>query len=277
MVIRTLCARAAIATTSDPETIRTMLTCRTALVRAEALHALTANDRHTADAIQALSDRHQLVRSVAQAAVIRAGGNPAEHYRQLIAQTPPTPAVIAGLGETGCQDDAGLLRPHLAHHLVRGRVEAIRALRRLSEAKPDELTTMLDDPSGAVTRQAVAGLRPNANGIPAGILDTLLAEENPTHVRLAGYRLLTSGDPWLRVTTDLRLVDDPDPRLLATARADLAGWLDREAATVYRSPRPDQAMLLDRLIEHARPVLGDHRCTLLRFHAGLTPHASGAP
>jgi hypothetical protein len=72
-----------------------------------------------------------------------------------------------------------------------------------------------------------------------------------------------------------RLVDDPDTRLSATARANIAAWLEHEAATSYHGPHPEQAVHLDPLIEHARPILGAHRADLLRFHAGLpTP---GAP
>lgn len=266
-VIRTMCARAAIAT-SDVATARTLLICRTALVRAEALQAVTADDPNAPEAVAALTDRHRLVRAVAQAAVIRAGSNPAHHYRRLVTQAPATPAVIAGLGETGNTGDAERIRPWLAHDRAPGRVAAIRALRRWRTVGPEELVPLLRDPSGAVARQVVAGLRPHLGSVPPAVLDALLEHANPPHVRLAGYRLLTAGDPWLRLATDLRLIDDPDPRLLATARADIAAWLRREAATVYCGPRPDQAAMLDRLIEHARAVLGKHSCTLLRFHAG---------
>ena len=105
-----------------------MLNSRTALVRAEALRATAATA--PAATLAALTDRHRQVRAVAQDAVRHGGGDPAVRYRNLIMQSPPTPAVIAGLGETGGTDDAVLVRPWLAHPRARGRVEAIRALRR---------------------------------------------------------------------------------------------------------------------------------------------------
>src|SRR5947207_13646303 len=71
------------------------------------------------------------------------------------------------------------------------------------------------------------------------------------------------------LATDLRLVNDPDARLQPTARANLAAWLERDAATFYRGPRPDLAVELDQLIEPARPILGARRANLLRFHTGL--------
>jgi hypothetical protein len=39
------------------------------------------------------------------------------------------------------------------------------------------------------------------------------------------------GKTWQRLATNLRLVDDPDTRLSATARADVTAWLAHEAAT----------------------------------------------
>jgi hypothetical protein len=61
------------------------------------------------------------------------------------------------------------------------------------------------------------------------------------------------------------LIRQSHARLSATARADNAAWLEREAATSDRGPRPEQAVELDQLIE---PVLGADRADLLRFHAG---------
>ncbi len=97
----------------------------------------------------------------------------------------------------------------------------------------------------------------------------LLAPDNASHVRFAGYRLLVAGDVWQRLATNLGLVDDPDPRLRASSRVDIASWLERQAATTYRSPDSDRAASLARLIERARPVLGEPKARLLRFHAGL--------
>ncbi len=117
-------------------------------------------------------------------------------------------------------------------------------------------------------------LRPHVGDLDPDQLHKLLGPDNPPHVRFAGYRLSTSGDTWQRLATNLQLVDDPDARLRATARADIAAWVDREAATSYRGPRPDQAVELDQLIERGRPILGAHRADLLRFHAGLAARAA---
>lgn len=266
-LIRTMCARVAVAA-ADAGQLRTLLAGRTALVRAEALRALVARG-DTAVAEAALTDRHPVVREIAQSALRRAGVDPAGHYRRLVAQGTPAPSVIAGLGETGGPGDGEIVVRWLSHPLARGRVAAVRAWRRLGVTRPSLLVPLLRDESAAVTRQAAAVLRRHPGAVDSAGLWSLLDPANPSHVRFAGYRLLITGDVWQRLATNLRLMRDADQRLRATARADLAAWLDREAATTYRGPSRERATELDHLIEDARPILGESRARLLRFHAGL--------
>ncbi len=270
--IRAMSARAAVQAAVDPTQLRTMLASRTALVRVEALREwVRSGDLAVAEA--ALSDRHPLVREIAQEAWRRAGSDPAEYYRRLALLSPAEPAVIAGLGETGGSDDVELVARWLAHPQTRGRVEAIRALRRLGTPRPAELVALLRDESPAVTRQAVATLRRDIGVVDPAVLTGLLSPANPPHVRFGGYRLLTGGDAWQRLVTNLRLIDDPDARLRVSSRADIAAWLDREAARTFRAPSPDRAVELDSLLEQGRPILGEGKIALLRFHAGLTAAA----
>lgn len=53
--------------------------------------------------------------------------------------------------------------------------------------------------------------------------------------------LLTSGDDWQWLATNLRLIDDHDDRLCISTRTDISTWLDRQAATIYRQPFRDRA------------------------------------
>ncbi|GAA2591127.1 hypothetical protein GCM10010435_82320 [Winogradskya consettensis] len=207
---------------------------------------------------------------IAQSVMRRAGVDPSEHYRRLVVRTPPEPSVLAGLGETGSPDDGEIAMRWLSHPRARGRVEAIRAWRRLGVTRRTLLVPLLEDESAAVTRQAVAILRRDAV-VDAAALRALLSAANPSHVRFAGYRLLTGGDAWQRLSTDLQLVADPDLRLRGHARADLTAWLDHEAATAYLAPGRDRAAAFEYLVEEARPVLGEDKTRLLRFHTGLTP------
>ncbi|GIJ49188.1 hypothetical protein Val02_60740 [Virgisporangium aliadipatigenens] len=260
--VRLACAQS-IVDSGDP---RVLLTARSASVRALALRAL---DDPTA-AAAALTDRHRRVRTAAQETLRRAGADPAERYRRLATHTPPAPAVLDGLGETGDERDAGIARQGLAHPRARGRVAALRALRRFGASRPADLLPLLHDGSPAVVRQAVTGLRHTPEAVPPALLADLLAPENPAHVRLAGFRLSAAGDAWQRLATDLRLVDDADERLRGTARADIASWLAFEAARVYHGPAPERAAELDGLLARAQAALGPERLRLLRFHAGLS-------
>lgn len=272
LVIRVQCAEQAIrdAVAADQVSeVRSLTNSRTATVRAAAVSAL-ARAGHEDVAQRALADRNPTVREIAQAAVRRAGADPAPRYRDLvIATNPPDPAAVAGLGETGTQTDAALIVQSLQHPVPRGRVEAVRALRRLSTVEVPTLAGMIDDPSPAVTRQVVATLAPYAGDIPAQRLAVLLAENQTPHVRTAAYRLLQAQGLWTRLLTDLDLYDDPDDDLRTRARGDLLGWLDNEAATAYGTPTGATANRFDLLLQSAATSIGPDQRRLLRFHLGL--------
>ncbi|MHB9859913.1 hypothetical protein [Streptomyces sp. YIM S03343] len=273
---RTRCAEAAVRKASaagSVDAVRPLLTSGTAAVRAEAVHAL-ARAGDITPAVTALADRSPTVRAVAQAALRRAGSFPAENYRRLVVPPLPAPGAIAGLGETGAADDAALVLPWLDHPRPRGRAEAVRALRRLGAAGPDTVTTLLTDPSGAVTRQVTRALLPWASRLDLRHLQALLAQSNAQHIRMAAYRLLHERDVWTRLLTDLELFTDPSPMLRNGARSDLKNWLTREAATTYSMPRGPTAEALTRQLTNAEPVLTPDQLRLLRFHLGIRHPAS---
>lgn len=270
---RVRCAEAAVTAAvaaGTVDAVRPLLTSGTAAVRAEVVHAL-ARDGDLEPAVAALRDRNPTVRAVAQAAIRRAGSDPVERYRQLVATAPPDPSAVAGLGETGGSQDVRLVMPWLAHPLPRGRAEAVRALRRLGAASPDTVGGLLDDPSAAVTRQVTVALRPWAAQLDLWRLRSLLAAANPDHVRVAAYRLLSERDTWTRLLVDLELVADQSSALRERARSDLDAWLACEAATAYARPPEDVADALNGRLQRAEAVLGRDRVRRLRFHLGLKP------
>ncbi|MFF9126742.1 HEAT repeat domain-containing protein [Streptomyces sp. NPDC014889] len=184
---------------------------------------------------------------------------------------PPDPGAVAGLGETGSADDAGLVAAWLEHPRPRARAEAVRALRRLGGVDPERLFGMLTDPSGAVTRQITVALRPSVSRLDLPRLRRLLSTSNPQHTRMAAYRLLHERDTWTRLLTDLELANDPSPLMRHRARGDITTWLAREAATTYSKPRGSTADALAEQLRAAQDALGPDRARLLRFHLGLGP------
>jgi hypothetical protein len=159
-----------------------------------------------------LADPASAVRSMAQALVRKAGGDPAAHYRAL----PVSFGVLAGLGETGTAEDAGRLERHLADERPRIRRAAVRGLRRIAP-ESTAVRPLLTDPSPAVTRQVVAFLR--GQFVDVSTLQGLLAADRPLHTRRAAAALLRDRDTWLRLHTDLTVLADED--LGADAEQDL--------------------------------------------------------
>lgn len=259
--IRIMCAQAAIRAGGDP---RRLLHSATAAIRAEAVQFLG----EAGPALAALPDRSALVRATAQAIVRRSGTDPATRYRALLADTPPSPSVIAGLGETGTQSDVSLLLPWLAHPTSRGRAETVRALRRRGYTSPEVLLPLLADPVSSVTRQVTLSLLDQAGSLDVQSLQPLLDQSQPRHVRAAACRLLRAHDTWTRISVDLQLLQDPDPAVRADARDDIRNWLHRDAATTYSFPTGAVAEELSTLLTRAEPILGS--ADYLRFHLGLT-------
>jgi hypothetical protein len=270
---RIMCAEAAIRAaraSGNRDVPHRLLASGTAAVRAEAVHTLGATGE-IGPAIEALSDRSALVRVTAQAITRRAGTDPATRYRALLAeQQPPNPSVIAGLGETGTHSDVDLLRPWLAHPTSRGRAETIRALRRRGCTSQQLLLPLLADPVSSVTRQVTLSLLNQADALDKHVLQPLLHQLNPRHVRMAAYRLLRAHDTWTRISVDLQLVNDPVQAIRTDARADISNWLTREAATTYSFPSGPAADELSSLLTGTEAVLGPGQTHLLRFHLGLT-------
>ena len=94
LVVRTLCGTALL---DRGECVAELLATGSPKVR---MRALTLVDPATVEAH--LADRSSAVRSMAQALVLKAGGDSAAHYRAL----PVSFGAVAGLGETGTAADA---------------------------------------------------------------------------------------------------------------------------------------------------------------------------
>jgi HEAT repeat protein len=176
------------------------------------MRALTLRGPDTA--VAHLADRSSAVRTMAQALVLKAGGDPAAHYREL----PDSFGVLAGLGETGTSDDAGRLERNLTDERPRIRAVAVRGLRRVAP-ESTAVRPLLTDSSPAVTRQVVEFSRGKPALVDVPALRALVSRAHPVHTRRAAAALLRDRDTWLRLHTDLTLLRDPD--LGEGARQDL--------------------------------------------------------
>jgi hypothetical protein len=248
-----------------------LLAARFSRVRVEALAGLVQIGRPEAGEAL-LADRSAMLRATAQWAMRRAGRDPAERYRDMLASGDPSllRGVVAGLGECGTVDDAELVARFLRHELPRVRAEAVRAVRRLGGTL-GPIAEMLTDPAPVVVRAVAAALRGEPDLVSVDRLWGLLGADQSRHVRRAAFGLLIARDSWTRIEADLGLVTDPDDKLRVRARSDLAGWLAYEAATSYQTPAPSARHRLGRLIDAAEPDIGTPNARLLRWHLGLSP------
>ncbi|GHJ47894.1 hypothetical protein Cs7R123_52360 [Catellatospora sp. TT07R-123] len=266
-VVRRICAQAVLAqAATNLPILRALRDSRSALVRAEAVRLLARAGEFDADT--ALADRFPLVREVAQAAVRRRGGDPAEHYRRLAAAQPLSLPVLAGLGETGTAADAALLVPGLRHPAVKGRLTALRALRRLGAVPVEPLLPLLDDPSVAVLRLTARTLaeQPAAD---LGPLRDLTGSGHPAQRRVIAFRLLDGHDQWWDLTTALAWLDDPDQEIRELARQKVQQWPHYGR---LRQPTETALGAIAEAIDRAEPMIGVPRADMLRFIARTGPH-----
>ncbi|MEZ0071011.1 HEAT repeat domain-containing protein [Planotetraspora sp. GP83] len=267
LISRTRSARALAAQAvarQEPQMLEELLRGSSGRVRVEALTAMVQLG-HTEAGPRFLADKESMVRLTAQWAVRRSGGDPAVLYRGQLAARPRREArvLLAGLGDCGIPADAGLALPYLADPRPRIRAEAVHALCRIGASF--DFATLLDDPAPVVVRRAVKALRRTGTVVPADRLWRLLGGERPRHVRLAAHRLLIGHDPWTRLKADLAFITDPDEEVRGRARADIATWTSRHAATMYVSPPEWLRAELQDLIARGEPELGPKTAHLLRW------------
>jgi len=213
-------------------------------------------------AVAYLADRSSAVRSMAQALVLKAGDDPAAHYRAL----PVSFGAVAGLGETGTAADAARLERHLADDRPRMRRAAVRGLRRIAPESPS-VSPLLTDPSPSVTRQVVAFLLGKPALVDVPTLRALLSPGHPLHTRRAAATLLRDRDTWLRLHTDLTVLSDPD--LAADAHQDLHAC-HQHIAGVYTKPSAELRSAIEAACASIDPDLARGIRFLLssaRYHA----------
>ncbi|MGW3998908.1 HEAT repeat domain-containing protein [Amycolatopsis sp. NPDC004772] len=238
-VVRAICGNALL---DRGECVSELLVSGVPKVRMRALTLLGPDA-----AVAHLADRSPAVRSMAQALVLKAGGDPAAHYRAL----PVSFGVLAGLGETGVAADAALLERHLADERPRFRRAAVRGLRRIAPGSA-AVRPLLTDPSPSVTREVVAFLRGKPALVDVPTLQDLLAPARPVHTRRVAAALLRDRDTWRRLHTDLTLLADPD--LAADAHQDLHACRQHMAG-IYTTPPPGLRAEIEAVCDHLDPAL----------------------
>ena len=278
IVIRSRCAELAkrmatdatdVTDSSSTALIQQLLASRTPVVRAEALLAL--NRLGQLDTIKAaLPDRSSMVRGTARFCLRPHGIDVVAIYRQQVSGDADavTAGAVAGLAEVGTAADTDIITPLLNHPRVKVRVETIRALQSLApEIDTEQMLALIEEnPSPAITRQAVVAVLARGAGLDPDRLLVLLEPARPVPVRLAARRLLASRDMAWRLAVDVMLLADADDTIAERARADLEAAMQQQ---LYTKPTAQAAELLTTHLADADRLLAPATARLLRFILGM--------
>ncbi|WP_125796071.1 HEAT repeat domain-containing protein [Amycolatopsis sp. WAC 01376] len=147
--------------TGRVDVLRKLAACRHGEVRISALTGL-ARLGHWEEIAGLLDDRSTLIRALARDAARRTGVDAVGWYRSAVSGANPSLGAIAGLAESGREEDGQLLYPLLRHPLARVRAQAVGALRILDAVPVDSVRPMVEDPSRRVVRAALKALRTRA-------------------------------------------------------------------------------------------------------------------
>lgn len=150
------------------------------------------------------------------------GADPVMLYRQHMA-IDPQPGVIAGLGETGSQEDAALVMPFLKSEqpaVLKAAITAIASL--LNRDAADILYRFVQHPHGGKT--AFRLMLKMKMRIPCRrlYLDYLSSDSEILHQRI--FRLICTGSNWDKAPWLIRLYNSLPPELLPIAWDQLLYW-----------------------------------------------------
>ncbi len=221
--------------------------------------------------MSSLLDPHISVREVAHHYLRKVGGfDLAEFYRSGLRSFADDPArlavTIAGLGETGVREDAGLVLPFLTHPASKVRRSAVRALARLDgDSRVGEFLSALEDDRASVSRQAREVLRVRLPLVAGWRLWEMFERDQRPHVRRNALSLISNLGKWARLPYLICACSDGDPEIAARALLSLRDWITQFNRSFAR-PSPEDIRLALEALEKSRSVLIPNILVLLEFH-----------
>jgi HEAT repeat protein len=205
----------------------------------------------------ALLDRNQVVREIARFCLLRRRElrDFARFYRERIENGMGTDVsaaglaiAIAGLGETGVEEDAARLVPFLDHAQPAVRRASIRAIASLGlTPQLHRLIQMLRDPSRGVSHMARRVLRPRAATVGLAMLQAVLREAAHAHNRFDVVSVGAALGKWDSPTLLLEAAADPDVSVREAGVRWLRVWVARQNRS-FGQPTQDQLRELGRAL-----------------------------
>lgn len=192
--------------------------------------------------------------------------NFASFYRQALATGQERETALAGLGETGTREDAGLLLPWLNTTNNRERQAAVRALGRLAgDNHWDVLVNCLADASTKVTRAALQALLQCTDLLDPGRLWSMFVHDQRRHVRLALLVLLDHLETWKRLPYLIRAASDEDKIVAQQAQR----YIEQRYHRVFTQPTSDERQQIQTALTDCVGSLDVHFYKDLKYQMGL--------
>lgn len=222
---------------------------------------------------RALLDRSPAIRADARRALERlAPMDFAGFYRRAVsAEGPRLPAAVAGLAETGTEEDAEHLATLADHPRPRVRTAALRALERLTgDRAVPALVRGLGDSNPVVSRVAVDTLRGRAARLEVTAIASWFSGRHPPHVRRNALSLLAARGKWDAIAWILGAIADLDPEVRAAGMTHFRRWRQRFNRSALQ-PTLAQRERVQAALEESTLRLSPPDVQWLRFAAEIPP------
>ena len=239
-------------------------------VRREALSGLVekAPDKAPSALRVALLDRHASIREIARFYLCKFGGFDARAFYREVTQSGMqsvlSPA-IAGLGETGTADDAGLVLLWLRHPSAKVRRAVVRSVGRLAgDAHVNDLLRAFEDDRPSVTHAARDALRGRLHLVTGERLWDIYRGDRRPHVRRDALILVAGLGKWPSLPYLLRACSDDDPLVALKAREFVHIWLSQFNRS-FAHPTPEDLRRVRDALGSAKSVLDPEVLERLQF------------
>ena len=190
----------------------------------------------------------------------------ADFYRDLLGTPDAARLVVAlaGITESGIEQDAALVAPFLTHARSGVRAQAIRSLGKLDPmAYANVFVTALSDASPRVVRAARDVLEEQPTFIDYATIKNIMQHGPYAHSRTDALRLGNTLGKWPSILLWLEASQDGEPALAEAARERIDQWIAR-ANFRYTAPRAGEVSSIQALLDRSEGSLSATVVTNIR-------------
>lgn len=219
----------------------------------------------------ALMDRSESMRELARFHLRKAGRTDvSDAYRYALNDKRDLAVALAGLGETGQEQDVGLVTPYLDAPKVAVRVSAVRAFGRLGgESVCEDLLPFLSDEKAKITAAAKMGLGDSLQKLDAEQLWQCVGESPRPHVARTVLELLDRHGSWSGLPYLIQFATSSDESVAYQATQCLLRRFNRVFSTPSQEQKAQIRLAFDQTRQRLDSALSKELGTWLRIR-GIT-------